>query len=70
MDSELPFFGDADLSAQASAVAQTVISIRTAQSKSLPRDLPVGSLEWETAALEFARDIERVLAGESDQSQF
>ncbi|WP_438396944.1 hypothetical protein [Caballeronia sp. DA-9] len=68
MDSELPLFGDADLSAKASALAQTVISIRSAQGKSLPRDLLLGSLEWETAALEFVRDVERVLAGESDQT--
>ncbi|SAL50416.1 hypothetical protein AWB64_05334 [Caballeronia sordidicola] len=66
MDSGLPLFGDAELTAQANALAQTVISIRTAQGKSLPRDLPVGSLEWETTALEFVRDIERVLEGGSD----
>ena len=69
MDSDLPSFGGAALTAEATVLAETVISIRIARGKSLPRDVPVDSLEWETAALEFVKDIERVLAGESDQDQ-
>ena len=66
MDDELTLFGDGELAAQVAVLAQTVISIRIARAKTLPRDLPLDSLEWEAAALKFARDVERVLAGESD----
>ncbi len=58
-------FGDAELTAQATALAETVIAIRIAQGKSLRRDLPVDSLDWETVAFEFAKEIERVLAAEA-----
>lgn len=60
------FFGDAELMAQATVLAQTVISIRTARGKSLPRDFSGESPELEAVALEFADDIVRVLAGERD----
>ena len=65
MDSELPLFGDAELTAQATALAETVIALRIARGKSLPRNLPVDSLDWETVALDFAKDIERVLTAEA-----
>lgn len=65
MDSELPLFGDAELTAQATALAETVVAIRIAQGKTIPRDLPVDSPDWETIALEFAKDVERVLTAEA-----
>ncbi|AME27172.1 hypothetical protein [Caballeronia sordidicola] len=68
MDDELLLFGDAEVSVGAAVNAQTVISIRDAQRKSLPRELPVDSVEWEAAALEFAKDTDRVSTGESNQS--
>ncbi|MDP9158564.1 MAG: hypothetical protein M3O74_30510 [Pseudomonadota bacterium] len=70
MDDGAMFFCDAELLAQATILAQTVVSIRTAQSKSLPRDFAGESPEWEVAALEFAQDVERVLAAGSDQNQY
>ena len=63
MGDESLFYGDAEVTARATVLAQTVISIRTAQGKSLPSNFPVGSVEWEAAEIEFAEDINRVLAG-------
>ncbi|AMM14695.1 hypothetical protein AX768_11920 [Burkholderia sp. PAMC 28687] len=60
------FFGDAELMAEAMVLAQTVISIRTARGKRLPRDFSSESPELEAVALEFADDIVRVFAGECD----
>jgi hypothetical protein len=48
---------------EAKALSESIVTIRMAQGKNIPSDFPHGSPEWQATALEFVKDIDRVLTG-------
>lgn len=50
---------------EAKALSASIVTIRMAQGKPVPSDFPPGSPEWQETALEFVKDIDRVLGGKS-----
>lgn len=59
--------GNDPLRAEARSLAISIAAIRRACGKMNPRDFPVGTAEWESICIEFARDLSWALGMGGDE---